>query len=243
MLKDLKNEELIAKFNKIQENISAQIRTVDDFEPIRLVGGVDISFFKEDPTIAIGCLVVLDYPKFDLLYCETKLCTLDIPYVSGYLGIREAPCLISMLEELRNKSPELMPQVLFVDGNGVLHPRLCGLACHIGVEFNIPTIGVSKTFLHIEEHGISWDENRMKNNLKKKGDYATLVTKTGRALGVSLRTADNVVRPLFISPGHRMSLSTAVQLTLDCCKYVFFISNENISMFLLSHNMLCICIF
>ncbi|KAJ1971513.1 hypothetical protein H4R34_005720, partial [Dimargaris verticillata] len=78
-------------------------------------------------------------------------CRFDLPYVAGYLAAREAPILAQMIQELRQEQPELVPQVIMVDGNGVLHPRRFGLASHLGVVADIPTIGVAKNFLQIDD--------------------------------------------------------------------------------------------
>jgi hypothetical protein len=99
-----------------------------------LVGGLDISFFDAqdgEAEAAVAALVVLSAPTLDVLYEDLLPVTLTQPYAAGYLAFREAPALVELIRRLRTRRPDLVPQVLLVDGNGVLHPRACGLACHV----------------------------------------------------------------------------------------------------------------
>ncbi|XP_075640783.1 uncharacterized protein LOC142612571 isoform X2 [Castanea sativa] len=113
---------------------------------LRYVGGVDISFSKEDTSVACGTLVVLDIQSQDLrvVYHDYYLVTLTVPYVPGFLAFREAPVLLELLERMKKNASPFYPQVLMVDGNGILHPRGFGLACHLGVLADLPTIGIGK---------------------------------------------------------------------------------------------------
>ncbi|TRY55532.1 hypothetical protein DNTS_003657 [Danionella cerebrum] len=116
--------------------------------------------------------------------------TLKAPYVAGFLGFREAPPLLQTLEKLKNELPDLMPQVLFVDGNGLFHSRECGLACHLGVQADLPCVGVAKNLLHLDGV-VKSDEHQSQSSSK----------------------------PVYVSVGHRISLATAVSLTHRCCLY------------------------
>lgn len=114
----------------------------DPWPTITRVGGLDISFFAatdhaddeekyKSETAAVAALVVLSYPTLEPLYEDLLPVTLTQPYAAGFLAYREAPALVELVGRLRATRPDLLPQVLMVDGNGVLHPRGCGLACHV----------------------------------------------------------------------------------------------------------------
>ena len=91
--------------------------------PLHLIGAADVSFFKQDENRGIACIIVMEYPTYKLLYQDVQEFSLDIPYISGYLAFREKDIVISMFRHLQTVHPHLYPQVLLVDGNGILHPR------------------------------------------------------------------------------------------------------------------------
>ncbi|XP_057587024.1 endonuclease V-like [Hippopotamus amphibius kiboko] len=91
------------------------------FSGLQRVGGMDVSFVKGDSVSACASLVVLSYPELEVVYEDCCMVSLTAPYVSGFLAFREMPFLVEAVQRLREKEPHLMPQVLFVDGNGVLH--------------------------------------------------------------------------------------------------------------------------
>ncbi|XP_039052662.1 endonuclease V-like [Hibiscus syriacus] len=153
------------KRTEIQDTLKKRVITVDDFpwrlpspqsqteqqQHLKYVGGVDVSFSKEDPSMACGSLVVLDLLNdLRLVYQEYTCDRIDIPYVPGFLAFREAPILVHLLEKMKNDASPFYPQVLMVDGNGLLHPRGFGLVSHVGVIADIPTIGIGKNMsLHL----------------------------------------------------------------------------------------------
>jgi endonuclease V len=118
-----------------QNKLSEKVLQLDfiNFNDVVRVGGVDISFKKDSETEACVGLVVLELPTFQILYQNFEQVQLDLPYIPGYLAFREAPHILKLIEKLRQTQPDLLPQVIFVDGNGVLHPRGCGLASHLGL--------------------------------------------------------------------------------------------------------------
>eukprot|EP00770_Monocercomonoides_exilis_P000049 MONOS_52.1-p1 / transcript=MONOS_52.1 / gene=MONOS_52 / organism=Monocercomonoides_exilis_PA203 / gene_product=endonuclease V / transcript_product=endonuclease V / location=Mono_scaffold00001:276870-278188(+) / protein_length=377 / sequence_SO=supercontig / SO=protein_coding / is_pseudo=false len=183
---------------------------------IRYIGGVDVSFFKENEGRGMACVAVLEFPSFRLVYENVKEFELTVPYVSGYLAFREKDILEKMIADIKNTHPQFYPQIIFVDGNGLLHPRSSGLACHIGVETDLPTIGIGKTFLSMD--GLRWNEEEYKSQFQKKGDWVRLV-RYGKTIGASLRTNDKSIRPVFVSVGHKISIETAVRFVNDCCIY------------------------
>eukprot|EP00267_Zea_mays_P042896 XP_020394931.1 endonuclease V isoform X3 [Zea mays] len=112
---------------------------------LKYIGGTDISFLKEDPSTACAAVVVLNADTLEVVHEEFNVVRLQVPYIPGFLAFREAPVLLGLLEKLKINAPHFCPQLLMVDGNGLLHPRAgFGLACHLGVLADIPTIGVGK---------------------------------------------------------------------------------------------------
>ncbi|KAJ1659759.1 hypothetical protein IWQ61_001220 [Dispira simplex] len=190
-------------------------------EGLRLVGGVDISFLDEGFDTAVAGLVVLTYPSLQLVHKELRPCRFTLPYIPGYLAFREAPVLNEMIQDLRRNHPQHVPQVIFVDGNGLLHPRGFGLASHLGVLADIPTVGVAKNFLAVDD-GPSLTVNGVttafRAQLARGLDRMPLVGKSGRMWGMAV-SATKTIRPIYISVGHRICLDTAVNLVVRCCKF------------------------
>ncbi|KAJ3017363.1 hypothetical protein HKX48_003572 [Thoreauomyces humboldtii] len=184
---------------------------------LRYIAGMDVSFF-EGTDQAIGCVVVLEVPGMKTVYTDCEKVTLDVPYIPSYLAFREAPILLSLLARLKNLRPEIHPQLLLIDGNGILHPRMCGLACHVGVSADIPAIGVGKNFLQVEKLTLSGMKESSRANLTKGGTWMPITGASGKVYGAALRSTNDSVNPIFVSPGHRVSIGTAVEITAWCCK-------------------------
>ncbi|KAG0616916.1 hypothetical protein M758_5G151300 [Ceratodon purpureus] len=190
---------------------------VIDGSELRYVGGVDLSFAKEDSSFACGALVVMDLESMKVVYEDFDVVQLTMPYVAGFLAFRETPVLLGLLKKMAAKAPLLYPQLLMVDGNGILHPRGFGLASHLGVLADIPTIGIGKNLHHIDgltnlqvRHVVS------ESNLQAGGGMP-LVGSTGQVWGMAFRSHDGCSKPVFISVGHRISLDTAVEVVRRCC--------------------------
>ncbi|RKP13675.1 endonuclease V-domain-containing protein [Piptocephalis cylindrospora] len=191
----------------------------DPWKGLVRVGGVDVSFLKEDPSIAVAALVVLAFPSLKILHQEYLQIRMEVPYMAGYLAFREVRPLETILDRLSQSKPECMPQVILVDGNGTLHPRRFGLACHLGVMMDLPTIGVAKNFLNLDDGPLltlAEVKRRAKENLDIKGDSFDLTGESGYTYGVGLLTSSGASNPLFISPGHRISLEDAISVVLAC---------------------------
>ncbi|OEL23299.1 Endonuclease V [Dichanthelium oligosanthes] len=117
----------------------------DARDKLKCIGGTDISFLKEDPSTACAAVVVLDADTLEVVHEEFDVVQLQVPYIPGFLAFREAPILLGLLEKVKDNARHFYPQLLMVDGNGLLHPRAgFGLACHLGVLADLPTIGVGK---------------------------------------------------------------------------------------------------
>ncbi|XP_045428254.1 endonuclease V isoform X5 [Pipistrellus kuhlii] len=190
-----KREQALLKARVVDQDTEAWQRD-PAFAGLQRVGGVDVSFVKGDSVRACASLVVLSYPELEVLYEDSRLVHLTAPYLSGFLAFREAPFLADAVRRLREEAPSLAPQVLLVDGNGVLHPRGFGVACHLGVLTDLPCVGVAKKLLQVD--GLEKDALHQ--------DQA-------------LRSHDGSSKPLYISVGHKMSLETAVRLTRSCCRF------------------------
>ncbi|ESQ54077.1 hypothetical protein EUTSA_v10025966mg [Eutrema salsugineum] len=215
---DRLKKKLIA-YDDFPWKLSSSLELPQGSEMLNYVGGVDMSFSKEDPSIACACLVVLELPSLRVVHHDFSLLRLHVPYVPGFLAFREAAVLLQILQKMRDDHHPFYPQVLMVDGNGILHPRGFGLACHLGVLADIPTIGVGKNLHHVD--GLNQSEVRQSLQLKENQDkqVITLVGNSGFTWGVAFRPILSSLRPIYVSVGHRTSLDSAVKIVKMTCKY------------------------
>ncbi|CEM26472.1 unnamed protein product [Vitrella brassicaformis CCMP3155] len=194
---------------------------LDDGRPaLTRVGGVDLSFFKEDPSRAVAALVVLDFDTLEVVYERCREVELNVPYMPGYLAFREAPPLAALIEDMKATSDEsVWPQLLLVDGNGILHPRGFGLACHLGLLVDIPTVGVSKNIHTVD--GITREVARelASRHLTTAPSHHLLKGDTRGVLGAIYRPTDDATVPLIVSCGHRVSLDTALKILPHLSKH------------------------
>jgi len=182
----------------LQTRLAPLVVPHDDFGRIETVAGVDVGFEDggRSTRAAVAVLRLSDLTLIDLAVARQPTA---FPYVPGLLSFREIPAVLAALEGLR-----IEPDVLLCDGQGYAHPRRFGLACHLGVYCDRPSIGVAKTRLigaYREPNGA-------------KGSCSPLVDR-GEVIGSVLRSRSGV-RPIFVSIGHRVSLPTAVALVLAC---------------------------
>ncbi|XP_065857379.1 uncharacterized protein [Euphorbia lathyris] len=191
----------------------------DDQPVLKYIGGVDVSCLKEDQSVACGTIVVLDFHTGKVVYHDSAHVTLDVPYIAGFLAFREAPVLLQLLEKMKNNHNPYYPQLLMVDGNGMLHPRGFGLACHLGVLGNLPTIGIGKKLHCIDgltEKGV---RKSLLDTERSDKHFVSLTGRSGCIHGVAMRSTEGSVKPIFISIGHRVSLDNAVKIVKMTCKY------------------------
>jgi deoxyribonuclease V len=184
---------------EIQKQLAYEVISDNKFDqPIRTVAGIDLGYDqKNDRSRAV--VVVLSFPELELIESAEALLPIQFPYVPGLLSFRETPVAIKALEKL-----SLAPDVILCDGQGFAHPRRFGVACHIGLIADVPTIGVAKSLLI----------GKFENLGEARGNVAPLIHKNER-VGVALRTKDKV-QPVFVSVGHRVSLQTATEIVLRC---------------------------
>eukprot|EP00164_Ancoracysta_twista_P002686 GFYU01003578.1.p1 GENE.GFYU01003578.1~~GFYU01003578.1.p1 ORF type:complete len:375 (-),score=94.34 GFYU01003578.1:99-1112(-) len=216
------------KWSKEQLELKSKLVTEDTFQwtveqgkdnTLKYVGGVDISFVKDSEVDACACFVVSTYPECKVVYSKCEMVQLTQPYIPGFLAFREVEFLQKLIEELRQSQPSLLPDVILVDGNGILHPRGFGLASHLGVLVGIPTVGIGKTFFHVENLNGTDMKERAKKELSRGGDHFQLEGSSGTVWGAALQSTDDTTLPVYVSIGTHISLHTAVKLTAAVCKY------------------------
>ncbi|CAL8270138.1 unnamed protein product [Gadus morhua 'NCC'] len=152
------DDEVVKRWEREQSSLRQRVVEEDTeawqrcprFSTLERVGGVDLSFIKGDEVNACAQLVVLSYPDLEVLYEDSQMVRLTAPYVAGFLAFRETPFLLEALQRLERNRPQLLPQVVLVDGNGLFHYREFGLACHLGVLSGIPCVGVAKNLLQVQ---------------------------------------------------------------------------------------------
>jgi len=158
-----------------------EIEPLDFPKTVRYVAGMDISASKYYKEKAFAGIVIIDYLTNKKIYENYIKVTLDQPYVPGFLAFREVEHLKALIDILKAESPEFIPDVILLDGNGILHTRRFGIACHLGVLVDIPTIGCAKTVFAVD--GITVDNvTQLVKNLKIK-NYVYLKGKTGDIWG------------------------------------------------------------
>ncbi|MEC9259459.1 MAG: deoxyribonuclease V [Candidatus Poribacteria bacterium] len=187
-----------SKATQIQNQLRNQIIDKDDLGEIQFVAGMDIGLKGNLARASIAVLRYSDLEPVDLAVVET---TVSFPYVPGLLSFRETPLLLEAAKKLRTE-----PDLIIADGHGLAHPRRFGIACHLGLILDKPAIGCAKSRLcgTYSEPG------------NKKGSSAHIHDK-GEIIGAVLRSRSNV-SVVYVSVGHRVSLETAIELTLSCCK-------------------------
>ncbi|MCF2506923.1 endonuclease V [Dyadobacter sp. CY107] len=188
----------IAEAKLIQENLGEQINLSPMEGEIKTIAGADISLDINSEKVYAG-MVVLSYPDLKPIAYSLVETINMFPYVPGYLAFREIPALLKVYEQIPVK-----PDCIMFDGNGILHARRLGIATHFGVLTDTVTLGCAKKKLA----GNYADPGEM------KGEYS-LVTDKGDTIGYALRSKLNV-KPVFISPGHKMSLKDSMDITLQC---------------------------
>jgi deoxyribonuclease V len=185
---------------RIQEELRNRIVLKKTFAEVMTIGGGDVAYSKSKDLL-FGTIVVLSFPEMEMVDMATASGKIPFPYIPGLFSFREGPILIKTFQKLRVK-----PDVMIYDGQGIAHPRGVGLASHLGIWFDLPSIGCAKTPL-LHEYILP---------RPSRGSFES-IRRDGKAVGAVLRTKDKV-KPLFVSPGHRIDLMTSIQLVLESCK-------------------------
>ena len=182
----------------IQQRLRSLVMTENRLGTVRTVAGVDVGFQGE---VAQAAVVVLRYPQLEPMDYVLSQRPVTFPYIPGLLAFREGPVVMDALEQLRTD-----PDLLIFDGQGLAHPRRVGIATHIGVLVDRPSIGCAKSRLCGEHH----------QPAEARGSTARL-TDGDEVIGMVVRTQDGV-KPLYVSIGHKVDLETAVTYVLNCCR-------------------------
>jgi deoxyribonuclease V len=184
---------------RLQEGLASRVEVGPalDLEEVRYVAGADVS---TQDGMAYATVVVLDFPGLSVVEAQGFEAPLEFPYVPGLLSFREMPSLLGALEKV-----ETAVDILVLDAQGLAHPRRMGLASHVGLFLDVPTVGCAKTVLvgKFEEPGM------------EKGNTTDMVHR-GEVVGRAVRTRD-AVSPVYISVGNGVDLDSSVELVLACC--------------------------
>jgi deoxyribonuclease V len=183
----------------LQRALRDRVVRADRVGRVRHVCGIDVGF-EDDGRITRAAVVVLAFPSLEPVEQAIARRPTGFPYVPGLLSFREIPAVLEALARLR-----IRPDLLLCDGQGIAHPRRCGLASHTGLATGLPSIGVAKTRL-VGEH---------REPRQRRGAWAPLID-GGETIGAVLRTRAGV-KPVYVSIGHRVSLPTAIRYVMACC--------------------------
>lgn len=187
-----------AEGKRIQNELREKVSTTWEPSDVKRVAGVDVGMEGE---IARAAVVVLSYPELSPLdQCLARV-PVTMPYIPGLLAFREAPAILAAYEKLASE-----PDLLIFDGQGLAHPRHFGIASHVGVILDLPSIGCAKSRLWGSHH----------EPINEAGSYAHLYDGE-EIIGAVVRTRTGV-HPVYISIGHKIDLPTAIQFILACCR-------------------------
>jgi len=198
---------------KLQKRLACKVRLTPLKKQPRLIGGIDCAFSKDGKRI-IAAVVVQKLPDFALVETASACQKVAFPYIPGLLSFREAPVCIAAVEKLKSK-----PDLFIIDGQGIAHPRRLGLAAHLGLFFDKPTIGCAKSRLtgFFEDpppqkgaYSLLKDKKRANRNIRHTTGGTQYET-----IGAVVRTRTNV-KPVFVSAGNKCLLEDAIKITLGC---------------------------
>lgn len=183
---------------ELQKSLRERVRIVPLEREVKTIAGADISLNKFEETIYAG-IVVMSLPEMRTIEEVGVVTTTRFPYVSGLLSFREAPAVLEVWAKLK-----VEPDAVMFDGQGIAHPRRIGIASHVGLILNRPTLGCAKSVL----------VGRYEEPETERGSYKSLIDKD-EIVGAAVRTKTKV-QPIFVSSGHLMDLASAIELALRC---------------------------
>jgi deoxyribonuclease V len=185
----------------IQRELQKKVITHNEFKEIRTIAGVDLAPLPGAEKLVCG-IIIFSYPGLEEIERVSAVVEEQFPYIPGLLAFREGPAIIEAFKNLRSK-----PDLLMIDGQGIAHPRGLGIASHVGVLLDIPTIGVAKERLY----------GKYKEPGETQGAWTPLISSNGNNIGAVLRTKKGT-KPVFVSIGNKIDLRTAVRITLTCAR-------------------------
>jgi deoxyribonuclease V len=184
----------------LQRELAKRVVREDRLDEVRYIAGVDMAI-NEISGMARAAVVLLSYPALEIVEQHVYEEPLRMPYIPGLLSFREMPCILGAVDLLKQQ-----PELVMVDGQGIAHPRRLGIASHLGLWLDLPTIGCAKSIL--TGHHVPLSE--------EVGSWVPLEA-DGEVIGAVLRTRARV-KPMIISLGHRISLETSLRYVLACGK-------------------------
>ncbi|CAM3544117.1 Endonuclease V [Vibrio aerogenes CECT 7868] len=179
----------------LQQQLAAQVIKTDQLRTVNYIAGVDVAYPDSGDRL-VAAVVILDADTLEVIETQTAEDEVHFPYIPGLFSFRELPPLLKAFEKVQQT-----PDLILCDGQGLAHPRRFGLACHLGMLFDVPTIGCGKTRLTGEHE----------QPAPERGASAPLIDQN-EVIGCVLRTQTNI-NPVYVSVGHKISLETA-------CKWV-----------------------
>jgi deoxyribonuclease V len=188
----------IEEAKKIQEELSRFVIIKDGFKKIETISGVGVIFSKDEKRVSVAC-INFSFPQLEILDQIVEKPNCDFPYTPGLFAFSVGSTILSLLNKIER------PDLVIFPGRGIDHPRKLGLASHLGVLLDLPTIACSKRPL--------W-KNHPEPSMEK-GAYVFIERESKELIGAVLRTR-NSVKPIFVTPGHKISIRTAVKIILQC---------------------------
>jgi deoxyribonuclease V len=185
----------------LQRRLAKEVLLQGGTDAVRIVAGADVATYRDSSKGYAG-VVVMTFPELTVVEEKGAEVELSFPYIPGLLAFREVPVLLEAFAKIENE-----PDLILVDGQGIAHPRKLGIASHLGLILNKPTIGCAKSRLY----------GRHENPAPRKGSFSNLYDEAGGLIGAVVRTKDRTA-PIYVSIGHRMDLPTAIRYTLECSK-------------------------
>ena len=192
---DFKTEYPLKKLRMEQIELSKKMEIEDGFDEIKTVAGFDIAYPKSDFDDCCGACVVMDYKTKEVIEEKTVFAKTHFPYIPTYLSFRELAFLKKLVVSLEYK-----PTILMIDGNGLMHPYGFGIASHVGVSFDTPSIGVAKSMLC----------GKLENNVVKMDN---------KKIGYALFSSKRVRKPIYVSPGNKISFETSLEVVSHLSVY------------------------
>ena len=181
---------------KIQKDLKSNMSLKKSFSKIDKIAGADVSYYQNN---MIAGVIIFEFPNLKVMESQFFISPVNFPYIPGLLTFREGPSLLAAFKKIKNE-----PDIILFDGQGIAHPRRMGIATHLGLFLDKPTIGCAKSRLSGEYIPVG----------EEKGDYA-LLKEGEEILGAVLRTRRKV-KPIFVSPGHKIDLSNSIEIVLKC---------------------------
>jgi deoxyribonuclease V len=191
----------LKRLERLQERLASKVSLRSEIRQVSLVAGADFGYDKDRKHIG-AIIAILKVPEFETVEISQARRKVEFPYIPSFLAFREAPVFFDAYRKIKIK-----PEVTLIDGNGIAHPRKIGLASYAGVILDIVTIGCAKNpffAFHLP--------------LEQRGAYTFYLNDKRERVGLCLRTRTGV-RPVFVSPGHRIDIMTSLKIVLQCSKF------------------------